>query len=127
MTEAEESVYMRGERAVYRQLLGVALRGLSVDDAPDDLAAAHLRIARLEAHLADARAGLRSLCDDFGDNDWGDDLYLADAIDKHLGRHLHGEDVDARDDVWRRFGSYLEDGGLSREDFERMWPEDGAP
>lgn len=94
MTEDEEKVYMRGERAVYRELLGVALRGLSVDDAPDDLAAAQLRIGRLEASLADARVKLRSLCDDFGDNEWGDDLYLADVIDNHLGKHLHENAVD---------------------------------
>ena len=94
MTEDEEKVYMRGGRGVYRELLGMALRGLSVDDAPNDLAAAQLRIGRLEAHLADARVQLRMLCDDFGDNDWEDDDHLGDVIDKHLGKHLHENAVD---------------------------------
>lgn len=89
MTEAEEKIYIRGQRGVYRSLLSTALRGLDVDDAPDDLAVAQLRIARLEAHLADARVQLRMLCDDFGDNDWEDDDHLGDVIDKHLGKHLY--------------------------------------
>jgi hypothetical protein len=29
--------------------------------------------------------------DRHGDNDWPDDLHLADVIDKHLARHLGGE------------------------------------
>ena len=33
-------------------------------------------------------AQLRITCDDFGDNDWGEDLHLADVIDRHLVRHL---------------------------------------
>jgi hypothetical protein len=32
---------------------------------------------------------LRSLCAEFGDNDWPDDLHLADVVEKHLGKHLH--------------------------------------
>ena len=31
---------------------------------------------------------LRSLCRDYGDNDWPDDLSLADVVDKHLANHL---------------------------------------
>lgn len=34
-------------------------------------------------------AALRSLCAEFGDNDWPDDLHLADVVEKHLGKHLH--------------------------------------
>ena len=33
-------------------------------------------------------AQLRIACDDFGDNDWGENLHLVDVIDKHLVRHL---------------------------------------
>lgn len=44
---------------------------------------------RLQVELADARAVLRRLCDDHGDNDWDDSLYLADVLDKHLGDHLN--------------------------------------
>ena len=31
---------------------------------------------------------LRSICGDYGDNDWEDDLHLEDIIEKHLIRHL---------------------------------------
>jgi hypothetical protein len=34
-------------------------------------------------------AALRELCGHFGDNDWTDDLHLADVVEKHLGKHLH--------------------------------------
>jgi hypothetical protein len=33
-------------------------------------------------------AMLRTVCTNFGDNDWPDDLHLADVIEKHLWRHL---------------------------------------
>jgi predicted secreted protein len=32
---------------------------------------------------------LREMCRDFGDNDWPEDLHLADILDKHLAKHLH--------------------------------------
>lgn len=31
---------------------------------------------------------LRQICARFGDNNWNDDLYLVDILDKHLWRHL---------------------------------------
>jgi hypothetical protein len=31
---------------------------------------------------------LRRVCAKFGDNDWSDDLRLADVLEKHLLRHL---------------------------------------
>jgi hypothetical protein len=34
-------------------------------------------------------SALRELCAAFGDNDWPNDLHLADVIEKHLGKHLH--------------------------------------
>lgn len=42
----------------------------------------------LKIELDDTRAVLRRLCEDHGDNDWDDNLHLADALDKHLGRYL---------------------------------------
>lgn len=38
-------------------------------------------------------AALRILCGDFGDNDWLDDLHLADVVEKHLSKHLHTRGV----------------------------------
>lgn len=43
------------------------------------------------AHVAErqeAIAKLREVCAEHGDNDWPDDLHLADIIEKHLFRHL---------------------------------------
>jgi len=34
---------------------------------------------------------LRMACDEFGDNDWPDDLHLADVVEKHLARHLRSD------------------------------------
>jgi hypothetical protein len=97
MNEAESKNYMRGQRKVYRELLGTALRGLGRDDVPDDVASAQRRIAALESELAAARVQLRMLCKDFGDNDWEDDDHLADVIERHLGKHLHSGEVEAVD------------------------------
>lgn len=47
---------------------------------------ANLAIERQEAvHM------LRQVCEEHGDNDWPDDLYLADVIEKHLYRHLNSK------------------------------------
>jgi hypothetical protein len=46
-------------------------------------------IDRLRGQRLDAIAQLRSICADFGDNDWDDDLHLGDVIEKHLGKHLY--------------------------------------
>lgn len=45
-------------------------------DAPD--------YARLIAEREDAIAALRSMCEDYGDNEWAETLSLADIIEKHL-------------------------------------------
>jgi len=42
----------------------------------------------LVAEREAAVAALRSVCGDFGDNDWSSEVHLADVIEKHLGRHL---------------------------------------
>lgn len=34
---------------------------------------------------------LRQVCDEFGDNDWPDNLHLADVIEKHLWDELRAE------------------------------------
>lgn len=34
---------------------------------------------------------LRTLCGDFGDNDWPDDLNLVDVLEKHLAAHLYAD------------------------------------
>lgn len=81
-----EQSYLEGQKAVYSSLLNECLRNLSNDQT------ASISIARLVSERADAIAVLRDLCEEFGDNDWPDDLHLADIIEKHLGRALRRRD-----------------------------------
>lgn len=46
------------------------------------------RVAWIEERQA-AITALHDLCENFGDNDWPDELHLGDVIEKHLARHLH--------------------------------------
>lgn len=40
---------------------------------------------------AETVAKLREICAEHGDNDWDDDLYLPDVLEKHLWNHLPEE------------------------------------
>ena len=77
MTERD---YTRGSNAAWRQVLSMAMRNLDSQ-------------VNKKARWLDERAGLvaalRIACDDFGDNEWDDNLDLRDVLDKHLVRHLH--------------------------------------
>jgi hypothetical protein len=55
------------------------------DDSETDVQA---ELNRLRNERDDVRKVLRCICEDFGDNDWPDDLHLVDVIYKHLYRHL---------------------------------------
>lgn len=70
-----------GRRSLARRLI----RDLMMEVGEHE---AELTEVRLRLELSEARSVLRRLCEDHGDNDWSDDLYLADALDKHLGRYL---------------------------------------
>lgn len=74
-----ERSYRDGSRAVYRELLSMALSGLGRKD---------LKAEALVLERAETVALLRRVCAEHGDNDWSDDLHLADVIEKHLERHL---------------------------------------
>ena len=37
-------------------------------------------------------AMLRRICGEHGDNDWTDDLHLADVIEKHLARYIDNDE-----------------------------------
>lgn len=80
----DEQSYMRGCQDVYREMLRTALGNLGVDD-PQAGAAFWVE------ERAKVVNALREICEDHGDNDWTDDLSLADVIEKHLGRHLPTE------------------------------------
>lgn len=49
------------------------------------------KIERLQSQLNDTRAMLRIECARFEDNDWADDLHLADVVEKHLARPAWNE------------------------------------
>jgi hypothetical protein len=81
MTPKEETAYRDGQRSVLRRQLAAILRELGYD-GPEQTE--HGWIEEREA----AVAKLRSVCSEHGDNEWPDELHLADVIDKHLARHL---------------------------------------
>lgn len=70
-----------GNRAAWRRILRTALSELGIDDPEAGK-------ARWVIEREHAVAALRSLCSEFGDNDWPNDLHLGDIINKHLGDHL---------------------------------------
>lgn len=83
--ERDEAKWTEGEQAAYRAMLGVVLDGLRSTGTTDDPS---VRIAQLELYQSEIIAALRAACDEFGDNDWPDDLHVADVIEKHLLRHV---------------------------------------
>lgn len=88
MTEDEERAYEEGRR---RSLLNILQWAMSELGAPraGDSGSGLIEAARLLAERYEAIARLRTVCEDFGDNDWPDDLHLADIIEKHLEPHLN--------------------------------------
>lgn len=75
----EERSFEDGKKDAYMKMLLTCLAGLGEEGRDRAGWVVERRLAVL---------ALRSLCEEFGDNDWGDNLSLADVIDKHLGRHL---------------------------------------
>ena len=85
MTTEEES-YARGHRAAFRYMLSMLLREFDINTADEDKL--KVSLANMIAERQQAIAGLRELCEDFGDNEWEDNLHLADIIEKHLASYL---------------------------------------
>jgi len=81
MDDESEEAYEQGSRMAWLSMLQMCLRNLGYD--ANDVTHAKWIVER---ELAVSQ--LRSLCRDFGDNDWPDDLSLADVVDKHLTNHL---------------------------------------
>lgn len=79
-TDIYEQGYTDGHKRAYLALLSTCLRELS--DNPEAQGARWLK-ERAETILC-----LRALCREFGDNEWPDDLYLPDIIEKHLAKYL---------------------------------------
>ena len=73
-----------GAKAAWRTMLNMCLRELGSNDPDADR-------ARWMSERAETVAMLRRVCGEHGDNDWPDDLHLADVIDKHLAVYFEGE------------------------------------
>lgn len=81
LTEIKEQSYIQGQRVLLLSQLQQILRELGITD---DVTKEQLIIEREKTV-----AMLRRVCGCFGDNDWPDNLYLPDIIDKHLATHLN--------------------------------------
>lgn len=81
MNEKEEAIYEQGSRSAWASMLRECVRELGYKSDEGSKAA---WISEREA----AVAMLRQVCAEHGDNDWPDDLHLADIIEKHLWRNL---------------------------------------
>lgn len=86
----QEKQYERGYRAAWCVVLKQAIRELLPLDT-SAMTGAELKLGQVTGHLEDTRAMLRRVCAEFGDNDWGDELHLADVVEKHLARHLRNK------------------------------------
>ncbi len=75
-----EQAYLAGKRMAWMELLAAALR--SLDDGKE------YTVVQMELQRQETIAAMRSICAEFGDNDWPDSLHPADVIEKHLARHL---------------------------------------
>lgn len=80
-----ELSWEQGNRMAWRMILGEAIRNLGIEDV-----AANQARWILEREAAVAQ--LREVCGEFGDNDWENNLHLADVIRKHLASHLESAD-----------------------------------
>lgn len=87
--KARELSWRLGNRAAWRRMLGECLMHLTNEPKLDVLDG-----AAMVSELEDVRAALRRVCAEHGDNDWPDDLHLADVVEKHLGRHLDAEYIE---------------------------------
>lgn len=85
--EEHEQIWLQGNRAAWLALLTQALKELGVNQS--EIEQPLVGMARTVSHLEETRKALRIICRRHGDNNWDDDLHLADVIDKHLGEHLN--------------------------------------
>ena len=79
--EINEESYEQGSKMAWRRMLQTCCRELGYDD---EEASKVNWIAEREEAISE----LRTVCGDFGDNDWDNNLHLGDIIGKHLYRNL---------------------------------------
>lgn len=75
----QEIGYEMGSRQAWRSILASAIRELGTEGD----------VERWRLEREDAVLKLREVCAEHGDNEWDNELHLADVIEKHLFRHLH--------------------------------------
>ena len=83
----DEYSYAEGSQRAWIFMLQICLKHIDTTDQTKTHPL--FEKSRLILERAEAIQQLRSLCADFGDNDWDDNLHLADIIEKHLGKHLY--------------------------------------
>ncbi len=88
MSDAEYRLQARGEQSAWRAILRLTLGELRCTNMILETDDPYERIARLEHLHAETIAALRAACEEFGDNEWEDDLHPADIIEKHLMRDV---------------------------------------
>jgi len=77
MDKKEEQCYLQGSQQAWRMMLGTCLRQLGCEDTSAGQ-------ARWVAERTDVILLLRSLCAEYGDNDWPDNLHISDILGKHI-------------------------------------------
>ena len=82
LQEIKEQSYLLGERQAAIGQLRTIMGYLKVDEKRTK---EQYMLEREETVQA-----LRDVCEDHGDNEWEENLHLADVVNKHLGRHLYG-------------------------------------
>ncbi len=80
-----EQDYMRGSGNAYRSMMLHCMRKLGVKTKTETL---EREVTQLGAEREEAISVLRDICAVCGDNNWEENLHLADIIDKHLRRYL---------------------------------------
>jgi hypothetical protein len=88
MTPSEEDAYELGRRAACVRLLADLLRQLGYD-----LADPEIHRAALIREREETIAQLRDVCEEYGDNEWSEELHLGDVVEKHLYRHLQQQEA----------------------------------
>ena len=77
-----EKDYEAGRSAAYHRIMRICLSEVGMAD---------FNFVRLGLERAETVAKLRELCALIGDNDWPDNLYLPDVIEKHIIRHIENQ------------------------------------
>lgn len=77
--------YESAKEQAYLDILTTCLSRLNIDTAEKNLL---IELYKYKTERNEAIRGLRSICEDYGDNDWSDYQNIADIIEKHLLTYL---------------------------------------